>query len=155
MPSAFTWTSDPTTLRDVIAPALDALGDNRLASGPGVEYASARAELRVGTPAAHKQAVAEACNAVESTMQVLAEEHELMLTGKSGAQNLFTLLCNNNVVHAATETLVLAPSRFGNKRGRHGAGASAHDVTADEAEAVVRAAGVAISFLAQRLPPAP
>lgn len=154
LPPRFEWTSDPETLRAVIAPALEALADARLAAGAGVEYASARAELRVGTPSARKQAIVEACNAVESTMRVVAGQHELAMTGKEPAQKLFELLRDNKIVDAATETLVLAPARFGNRRGRHGAGDEAHDVSVDEAEAVVRAAGVAISFLAQRLPTA-
>jgi hypothetical protein len=50
------------------------------------------------------------------------------------------------------EEIVLGASRFGNRKGRHGAGPVAHDVTASEAEAVVSSAATALTFLAARLP---
>jgi hypothetical protein len=54
-----------------MAPALTILNDQRLASGAGKEFAQARVELKLGTPEARKQVLAEAASAVESTMKVL------------------------------------------------------------------------------------
>jgi hypothetical protein len=130
---------------------LRALADPRLA-GAAAEYASAREELRTDTPITRKQAVTEACAAVESVMKVLLDERDVERDGTEAAKRLFDLLTANGIADTTMADIVLAPSRFGNRRARHGAGATAHDVTAAEAEAVVAAAANAMVFLAGLLP---
>jgi hypothetical protein len=135
-----------------MAPALSALDDPRFANGPGVEFASARDELRAATPQARKQAVAEACNSVESAMKVLLDERQIGTPTPQNAQNLFNALSAAGAVPKESEEMVLGASRFGNRKGRHGAGPVAHDVAPSEAEAVVGSAATALTFLASRLP---
>lgn len=73
----FVWQGEPVASEAAIAPALGVLADRRLSDGPATEFGTAQRELRDGSPAALKQAVAEACNAVESTMKVLLAEHDV------------------------------------------------------------------------------
>jgi hypothetical protein len=148
----FTWTGDVVVNEQVMAPALSVLDDPRFAKGPGVEFGAARAELRAATPQARKQAVAEACNAVESAMKVLLDERQIGRPKPENAQNLFNALSAAGAIPKEAEEIVLAASRFGNRKGRHGAGPVAHDVAASEAEAVVSSAATAVTFLATRLP---
>lgn len=148
----FTWTGDAVVNEQVMAPALSALDDPRFARGPSVEFASARAELRAVTPQARKQAVAEACNAVESAMKVLLDERQIGRPRPENAQNLFDALSAVGAIPKEAAEIVLGASRFGNRKGRHGAGPVAHDVAPGEAEAVVSSAATALTFLASRLP---
>jgi hypothetical protein len=151
-PPAFKWTGDVEIQKNVLAPALSALDDPRLRDGPKVEFDSARRELRTNTRESRKQAATEACNSVESMMQIVCAERGVAVTSNATAQPLFNALVSAGVVPKENEAMVLGPSRFGNKRGRHGAGPVAHDVTEAEAEQVVAAAAVAIVYLGKQLP---
>jgi hypothetical protein len=146
------WTGDAAVEEQVLRPAMSALDDPRLANGPKVEFDRARDELRAGDPGARKQAVAEACNAVESAMKVLLDEYGVTRPKPETAQKLFETLRDAGHVSAELQEVLLSAARFGNKKGRHGAGPVAHDVSTSEAEAVVSAAATAITFLASRLP---
>jgi len=148
----FEWTGDETIEREVLAPALTILNDPRLASGAGMEFAQARAELKLGTPEARKQVLAEAACAVESTMKVLLQQRNITSDERDTAQKLFEQLRDSGVIAADTERTVLACATPRNKRAGHGAGAVAHDVQQYEAEAFVAAAATAIAFLGKRLP---
>ena len=81
----FQWTGDSTVAEEAITPALSAMDDPRLVHGPRVEFNSARDELRKNTPESRKQAVAEACNAVESAMKVLLDDHHKARSGNPAA----------------------------------------------------------------------
>jgi hypothetical protein len=148
----FVWTGDAIVNEQALRPALSALDDSRLAQGPRQEFEAARHELRQGTPGARKQAVAEACNAVESALRVFLEEHGQSLLEKQTLDLLLNACVEAGLIAAEARELVAGPGRFGNRRGRHGAGAVAHNVTTEEAETVVSAAAVAITFIAKRLP---
>ena len=148
----FEWVGEPVVQEQAISPALGLLDDPRLTGGPRTEFRQARKELRESSPQARKQAVAEACNAVESTMKVLLDERGYARPSSETAQKLFNALVAANVLTRETEPLVLGASRFGNSRGRHGAGPVQHDVRQAEAEAVVAGAAVAIVLLASELP---
>lgn len=152
LPSRFIWTGDAEIERTALTPARAALDDPRFRDGPKTDFDQAQVELRTGTPAARKQAVTEACSAVESAMKVVLDERGIARPSKATAQPLFELLRDNGVVAKETQELVLAASRFGNNRARHGPGKVAHFVTEAEAEAAVAAAAVAITFLARQLP---
>lgn len=152
LPAAFKWTGDAEIQKNVLAPALSALDEPRLRNGPKVEYDSARRELRTNTRESRKQAATESCNAVESTMKILCAEHGVSVAANATAQPLFEALVGAGIVPRENEAMALGPARFGNKRGRHGAGAVAHDVTEAEAEQVVAAAAVAIVYVAKQLP---
>jgi hypothetical protein len=158
----FVWTGDAIVEKAAVQPALSALGDPRLAAGPGPEFAIARRELRKGTPSALRVAVAEACNGVESALKALLTEHGQpipagqgihQLLGACKAANLFPPAVDGKGV--AVEQILLGPARFGNRQGRHGSGPVPHDVEREEAEAVVAAAAIAIKFIAGRLPEFP
>src|SRR5262249_2082179 len=108
--------------------------------------------LRAGSPDTLKQAVAEACNAVESAMKIVLDENKAPRPGRENAQDLFVALVSENLLCKETEEIVLAAARFGNRRGRHGAGAIAHSVSPEEAQAVVVAAATAIVLIVSELP---
>ena len=63
-----------------------------------------------------------------------------------GRSRLLEVLRDAGHVSAELQEVLLSPARFGNKKGRHGAGPVAHDVSTAEAEAVVSAAATAITF---------
>jgi hypothetical protein len=158
----FVWTGDAIVAQEAVQPALSALDDPRLAPGPRLEFASARRELRAGTPSALKQAVAEACNGVESALKVLLTEHGQpipasqdvdQLLGACKAANLFPPAVDGKGV--PVEQVLLGPARFADRRGRRGSGPVPQNVEREEAEAVVAAAAVAIKFIAGRLPELP
>jgi hypothetical protein len=148
----FVWAGAPIVYEQAIGPAVGVLADPRLVEGPGREFRLAREELRAGTPDTLKQAVAEACNAVESAMKVVLDENEVSRPDRENAQDLFAALVSGGQLSKETEEIVLAAARFGNRRGRHGAGAVAHSVSSEEAQAVVAAAATAIVLVASELP---
>ena len=101
-----------------------------------------------------------ACNAVESALKVLLGAHGRPLPASQNLDALLAACRDAGLFPAAVdgkgipvEQLLTGPGRFGNRRGRHGAGEVPHDVEPDEAEAVVAAAAVALAFIARRLPP--
>lgn len=150
--AVFKWIGDATVQHQVLEPALSALNDPRLAAGAGAEFNAAREELRKGTPGTRKQAVAEACNAVESALKVLLQEHQQALPAKESLDSLLNACVAANLIATEARELVASAGRFGNRRGRHGGGAVAHAVTSEEAESVVAAAAVAVTFIARLLP---
>lgn len=139
-------------IQEVLSAGLAALDDPRFATGPRIEFEAARQALREGTPAALRRAVAESCNTVESAMKVLLDSHSVARPARENAQDLFNALRDAGLVPREAEEVVLSAPRFGNRKGRHGAGPVPHDVTEEEAEAVVGAAANAATFLARRLP---
>lgn len=151
LPPVFEWTGDVEIETNVLAPALSALDDPRLCNGPKVEFDEARRELRNNTRESRKQAATAACNAVESMMMIVCDERGVTVASNATAQPLFEALVAAGLVPRENEAMILGPARFGNKRGRHGAGRVAHDVTEVEAELVVAAAAVAIVYLAKQL----
>jgi hypothetical protein len=141
------------TLHDVaVAPALAALADPRLA-GARSEFEDALTKLGRGNPKDLEDTVEESRKAVESVMKVLIAEHALPLpTGKQTTKPLHDALVSGGVVEHETDNLVAAAARVANADASHGAGARVRVVRVDVATAVVSAAGVAITFLASRLP---
>lgn len=157
----FEWVGDPLTETEVLAPALSALDDPRLSGGPHDEFIAARAAIREGTPQSYRRAVAEACNAVESGLKVLLTEHGVALPNQQHVDALLAACRDAGIFPPAVsqpgvpaEQIITGPARFGNRRGRHGAGPVPHDVEPDEAEAVVASAAVALTLIARRLPAA-
>jgi hypothetical protein len=148
----FEWTGDQLIEHEIIQPALTMLNDRRFASGVRVEFEQARAELKIGTPPARKQALHEASCSVESAMKVVLSERRVGYARTDSAQRLFESLRDNGVVAADNESMLLAVPRARNKRAGHGAGPVAHDVGQVEAEAFVAEAASVIVFLGRLLP---
>jgi hypothetical protein len=155
----FEWVGDDNVEAEALAPALAALDDPRLAGGPHDEFHEARMALREGRPQSFRRAVAESCNAVESGLKVLLIEHGAPVPDQQNVDALLAACRDVGIFPAAVgqkgvpaEQLLTGPARFGNRRGRHGAGPVPHDVEADEAEAVVASAAVALTLIARRLP---
>jgi hypothetical protein len=155
----FEWTGDAITNEQILEPALSAMDDPRLAGGPRADFDDARKALRDGTPTGRRRAVAEACNAVESALKVLLAEHGRPLPATQSLDALLSACRDAGLFPAAAdgkgvpiEQILAGAGRFGNRRGRHGAGAVPHAVELDEAEAVVAASAVALTFIARRLP---
>jgi GNAT superfamily N-acetyltransferase len=153
--SGFEWVGDEVVEREMLRPALATLNDPRLAAGARIEFESARAELRIGTPAALGQAVVESAKAVESAMRVLLEDRGIAYAPGDAAQKLFNRLESAGVLEHYMERTVLASATPRNKVAAHGGGAVAHVVTVEQAEAIVAAAAGAITYLGKLLKPLP
>lgn len=149
----FEWTGDATIAEQVVTPALSALDDPRFAKGARVELNGAREQLRRNTPESRKRAVGEACSAVESAMKILLDQHGKVVPQPPNLSNLIRCLVEEKLVERDFKEMLEGPGFFGNRKGRHGAGAVAHAVTVPEAEGVVAGAAVAITYLAHQLPP--
>jgi len=80
-------------------------------------------------------------------MRVLLDERGVAYGAEDTASRLFDHLAAGDppIVPRFMERVVLSPSTPRNRRGGHGAGAIAHDVPPEMAEAVVVSAAVAIS----------
>jgi hypothetical protein len=85
-------------------------------------------------------------------MKITLDEHGITYPATATAQPLFDHLENAGIVPRSMEKLVLAASTPRNKKGGHGAGAVAHVVAIEEAEAVFANSAVAIAYLHERLP---
>jgi len=148
----FEYVGDETIERDVIRPAIAAINRPEFSGGVRSEFEAARRELADGKPASLKQAVHEAGCAVESAMKVVLEHHSVPFDAqRDTAAKLFELLESGGLVPRHMQNFVLSPLTPRNRRGGHGAGATAHAVDLTEAEAMVAGAAGSISYLAKRL----
>jgi hypothetical protein len=136
----FEWVGEVLVEQELLRPAISVLEDSRFAGGVRSEFESARDELKSGTPVARKQAVYEAGCAVESAMKVVLDEHQIEYDTQ------------RDTAHALLDPIVLGATRPRNKKGGHGAGAVAHDVSPEEAEASVASAAGAVAYLGRLLP---
>jgi hypothetical protein len=151
-PDGFEYVGDEEVERELIRPALAAINRPEFAGGVRQEFESARAELAKGAPGDLKQAITEAGAAVESAMKVVLEAHGVAFGAGDTASPLFNHLEASGIVPRHMENLVLVAMVPRNRMGGHGAGAVAHQVDAEEAEAVVAGVAGAIAYLATRLP---
>lgn len=151
-PDGFEYVGDEEIERELVRPALAAINRHEFAGGVRQEFEAARAELANGTPGDLKQAIIEAGAAVESAMKVLLEARGIAFGAGDTASPLFNHLESGGVVPRHMENLVLVAMVPRNRMGGHGAGAIAHQVDAQEAEAVVAGVAGAIAYLATRLP---
>jgi predicted Co/Zn/Cd cation transporter (cation efflux family) len=87
----FEWLGDPTQHALTVEPALRAFADPRL-EGPRGEFEEALSKRRSGTPKDLEDAVDEAAKAVESTLQLLHDEHGVARTGTEAVLQLFISL---------------------------------------------------------------
>lgn len=147
----FEWVGDPEQHALTVEPALRALADQRLA-GPQAEFEEACRKRRQGTPKALEDAVDEAAKAVESTLQVLHDEHGLPRPGKRQITPLFNSLVTANLLPGYVDKLVAGAAGPRNNMASHGQGGTVREVPEELAEASIAAAAVAITFLAHYLP---
>lgn len=149
----FEYVGDETIERDVIRPAIAAINQPEFSGGVRSEFEAARRELADGKPTSLKQAVHEAGCAVESAMKVVLERNNVPFDPqRDTASKLFEHLESGGLVPRHMQNLVLSALTPRNRRGGHGAGATAHAVELAEAEAAVAGAASSISYLAKRLP---
>jgi len=148
----FEWAGDGEIEATVVRPALSAVADPRFSGGVKSEFESARAELGLGTPTALSQAIHQSGNAVESAMKVVLDAHGIAYAAGATATSVFERLENAQIAPRFMERIVLAASTPRNRRGGHGAGATAHSVSTQEAEAAFAAAANAITYLHKLLP---
>jgi hypothetical protein len=144
------WHGDETAYRDIVAPALAALNDSRLA-GSKVEFETALADLRRRTEQNRREAVAHAGAAVESAMKMLLDAHNLPRPKNQSARNLWEELWKTRIVAEKSEFAILAAPHLATTHGRHGVGTPA-PVPAGVPEMAVQSGASAISYLAQLLP---
>lgn len=142
---------DPTVRELVVAPALAALADPRLA-GARSEFEDALTKLGAGRPKDVEDAIEESRKAVESAMKVLIDARGLDRPARETTSPLIKVLVNGGVIEEQTDDLLRAAARIANGLASHGAGGQIRQVPDDLAAATVSAAATAISFLAARLP---
>lgn len=135
----------------VIAPAVAALADTRLAGARG-EFEDALVKLRRAQPKDLEDSIEESRKAVESAMKVLLIAHGGELPTRPTTSPLHGALVAAAIVEPQTDDLVRAAARMANAAASHGSGSEIRAVPADLATAAVSAAAVAITFLAGRLP---
>lgn len=145
------WHGEEKTYTTIIEPALAVLADSRLA-GARSEYEDALRALRGGAQKQLEDAIEESAKAVESAMKVLADESNLPRTGKETARPLIDMLAQGRVIPAHVDQLIFAAARIRNAAGGHGTGGTARVTPEDLAAACVAAAGVAITYLGNKLP---
>jgi hypothetical protein len=145
------WAGDRGAHQVVVQPALQALGDARLA-GARNEFEAALAHLRAGTQKDREDAIEEAGKSVESAMKVLIDQTGLTVSPTATAWPLFEALRDGGKVPAYTDNLLLAAARIRNKMGGHGAGAQPRQIDLDIATATVNGAAAALVLLGGRLP---
>jgi hypothetical protein len=146
------WVGDPGTYAEVVAPALDVLGDARLAVARQ-EFEDALGALRRGGRIGEKNAIRDASNAVETSMKALLDAHGLPRSGTEAADALWDALYAGGVVAEKTKEQVCGPCHIGNRYGRHGPDPNAGDPPpAGVAALAVQAAAAAITYLASLLP---
>ena len=85
-------------------------------------------------------------------MKVVLDAHGIAYAAGAAATALFERLEAEQIVPRFMERLVLAAATPRNRRGGHGAGAVAHSLSLEEAEAVFAAAANAITYLRKLLP---
>lgn len=148
----FEWVGDQEVETQAIRPALSAIADPRFAGGVKTEFDTARQELALGAPTALSQCLQQAGSAVESAMKVVLDERGIAYGPADTAQRLFAILRDQGLVENNMERLILAAAAPRNQRGGHGAGAVAHVVDVEVAEAVLASAAVSIAYLHKLLP---
>lgn len=148
----FEWVGDQEVETHAIRPALSAISDPRFSGGVKTEFDTARRELALGTPTALSQCVQQAGSAVESAMKVVLDECGIAHARGDASQRLFTILRDRGLVENNMERLILAAATPRNQLGGHGAGAVAHAVDVEVAEAVLASAAVSIAYLHTLLP---
>ena len=147
----FAWVGDPKHHELVVEPALRALADTRLA-GARAEFEEALRKRRLGAPKDLEDAVDECAKAVESTLQILHDEHGVARSGKEAVLELFVSLKNAAVLPPYVTNLVTAAAGPRNHMASHGQGATVREVPEELAAASIAAAATAITFLAHYLP---
>lgn len=103
----FEWTGDQVIHDVAIAPALAALEDSRLENARE-EFADALQKRRAGRVNDLRDAAHEAANAVESTLAVLLQVHQVDAPRQLAATGLLHRLVERQVLPGWTEHLVLA-----------------------------------------------
>jgi hypothetical protein len=144
------WHGDEQAYQQVIAPALGALSDPRLA-GAAQEFGDAIAALRLGTREGEKNAIRDASNAVESAMKSVIDDHAISRTGNETADPLWQLLKDENGVADKTKDPICAAPRLRNTYGGHGPNPQPDPVPPGVAEYTVNVAASAIVYLADQL----
>jgi len=147
----FEWVGDPARRALTVQPALRSLGDPRL-DGPRAEFEEALHKRRRGAAKDLEDAIDEAAKSVESTLQILHDEHGVARTGKEPVLALFTSLKNAKVLPTYVTQLVTAASGPRNSMASHGQGGTVREVPEELADASIAAAATAITFLAHYLP---
>jgi hypothetical protein len=144
------WHGDEAAYHQIVAPALAALADPRLA-GAAQEFGDALAALRLGTRQGEKNAIRDASNAVESAMKSVLDDNGVTRTGKESADVLWDMLKGAGLVAEKTKDAICVAPRFRNTYGGHGPNPQPDPVPPGIAEYAVREAASAIVYLAQQL----
>jgi len=92
----FEWIGDPQQHELTVQPALQALADPRLA-GAQDEFEDALLNRRRGTPKELEGAIGKAASAVESTLKILHNEHNIPLPKSGELGSLFGRLSSNDL----------------------------------------------------------
>jgi hypothetical protein len=150
----FRWIGDPGEHDLAIGPALSALGDPRLAHARA-EFDSSRDELRHGNL---RDAANDAGCAVETAMSVLLDAHGHSQPSRHGAQRvqagpLFDALVAVDLFERDRDRHLVFAAITVRDHGSHGVGATPRRLTPEYVKAGIASAGVAIAYIAAKLPP--
>jgi hypothetical protein len=145
------WVGDPAQRALTVEPALLALTDSRL-GGPRGEFEESLRKRRLGAAKDLEDAIDEAAKAVESTLQVLHDEHGVTPPRSQQVTPLFNSLVTANKLPGYVDKLIAAASGPRNNMASHGQGATVREVPEELADASIAAAATAITFLAHYLP---
>jgi hypothetical protein len=105
------WHGDEGAYIEVIRPALDALGDVRLA-GARQEFEAALGQLRAGTPKDDEGAIEESGKAVESAMKVVLDERGYKRIGNESSEKLWQALRDERSWRRLRTTRSFRPPAF-------------------------------------------
>jgi hypothetical protein len=145
------WAGDRGAAELVVRPALDSLGNPRLA-GARSEFDAALAHLRAGTLKDREDAIEEAAKSVESALKVLAAETATNVATNATVRPLFDALKRAGVLPDYSDNLVQSAARIRNQLGGHGAGEQPRQIAGADAVAAINAAAAALVYLAAHLP---
>ncbi len=145
------WHGDAGAYAEVVRPALDALGDARLA-GCLQEFEASLGHLRAGTPKDREDAIEEAGKAVESAMKVVLDECGVPRPERETAEPLWQAIRDGGIVETSTHDAIVSTSRLRNEWGGHGQGGEVREIPDGIPELAVQASAAAIAYLASLLP---
>jgi hypothetical protein len=145
------WHGDPEAYEQLVAPALGALDDPRLATA-AQEFRDSLASLRGGDRIGDKNATRDASNAVESAMKALLDAHGVPRRGNETAVPLWEALRDAGIVAEKSREPVCSAPQLGNMYGRHGPEPDPEPLPDGIPTLTVHSATSALVYLAGLLP---
>jgi hypothetical protein len=145
------WHGDPEAHKELVAPALAALDDQRFAAA-AQQFRHALTALRRGDDLGAKDAARDATGAVETAMKSLLDEHGIDRPDVETASNLWKALRDAGIVAEKTREPISAAAQLGNQYGRHGSDPQPKPAPTGIPTLIVNSAAAALIYLVGLLP---